>query len=608
MPNEKVSNLFHRALKQKPENRTAYLRRAVKGDEALRIEVEKLLKAHDKAGDFLESGAVAGAARKLARSAPLAELEPGDTVGDFVIQRRIGSGGLAVVYLATQKSLGREVALKVSANEGTEARSMAPLDHDNIVKLFSETTAEKGGLRLLCMQYVPGSDLDRVMTAYRDRGLATFGGAALLELVSDTASGAARLGAVAVQQRDALRSADPVELILTFGAELSDALQTAHQNHVLHLDVKPANILLSHSGRPLLADFNVSLRREGKSHGESLRGASLRYVAPEQIDSLESRDSGVALNGRADVYSLGIILQEMLSLSPHWRRTEHRAFGDELARILAKATAADPSDRFSAASDLAASLRALRTLRGAGPPSFFFNTLLRHPWKALSAATVLPAAVALGITIQLAPSPFERALASVSARSVVSGYWGFHAAFTAAAIAWLNILYRRFRDPSPSGRDDRARQLLRSPLWLGVSMVLVGAGSLTFLVHAFLSGDVEVSPPTFLRFLRAASFSQMAAAGCAQLLFVWIAPRLVRSIAEEIPELSQSIRYDLNRMQKSLLCFHGLIVAGALVSAYGFVGPLWSGAPRPGLAMILFAFAAVWAMVAAASQLMLSKI
>src|SRR5262245_58215757 len=95
------------------------------------------------------------------RSRPPAHLpDVGDQYADFELIRVLGAGSFARVFLARQLSLDRQVALKISANRGSEARTLASLEHDHIVQIFSEIVDRERNLRLLCMQYVPGATLD----------------------------------------------------------------------------------------------------------------------------------------------------------------------------------------------------------------------------------------------------------------------------------------------------------------------------------------------------------------------------------------------------------------------------------------------------------------
>src|SRR6516225_6654937 len=109
--------------------------------------------------------------------------EAGQRIDDFEIVRILGAGSFAKVFLARQLSLDRPVALKVSANQGREGRTMASLEHDHIVRVFSEKVDSERDLRLLCMQYVPGTTLERVIRELARRDRRQWSGRAVLEAI-----------------------------------------------------------------------------------------------------------------------------------------------------------------------------------------------------------------------------------------------------------------------------------------------------------------------------------------------------------------------------------------------------------------------------------------
>ena len=207
--------------------------------------------------------------------APMALL-PGAKVDDFEIVRLLGRGAFGHVYLARQMSLDRLVALKISANRGSEGRTMARLEHQHIVQVFSETVDPDFNQRLLCMQLVPGIGLDKLIgmlhaTARAGRAASEpigrrrseWTGAELLAIIDRSASLPAALDPSALHDREALGKMDAVEATAWFGARLAEALDFAHRHGVLHRDIKPANILVNPYGRPMLADFNISSQPVG---------------------------------------------------------------------------------------------------------------------------------------------------------------------------------------------------------------------------------------------------------------------------------------------------------------------------------------------------------
>jgi serine/threonine protein kinase len=235
----------------------------------------------------------------------------GQRVDDFELVRLLGSGSFARVFLARQVSLGRQVALKVSVNRGNEARTLAILEHDHIVRVFSEVVDAQHDLRLLCMQYVPGTTLERVITTLARQPDPRPSGKAVLAVIDAQASDPAPLDLAALRDRQLLGELDAVETACWLGARLAEALAHAHGQGVLHRDVKPANILLNRYGRPLLVDFNVATTRR-EAAGQPL-GGTLAYMSPEHLDAFAGHVPADEVGPRGDVYSLGVVLYELLA-------------------------------------------------------------------------------------------------------------------------------------------------------------------------------------------------------------------------------------------------------------------------------------------------------
>src|SRR4051794_1150302 len=235
----------------------------------------------------------------------------GQTVNDFDLLEVLGAGSFARVFLARQVSLGRQVALKVSRNRGQEARTLAILEHDHIVRVFSEVVDRDRDLRLLCMQYVPGATLEKVIAALCDRPPQQRGGRAVLDFLDAQVSAQTALDLGALRDREALAGMDHIEAGCWMGARLAEALAHAHGQGVLHRDIKPANVLVNRYGRPLLVDFNVAGGKfcEGR---DSQFGGTLAYMAPEHLDAFNPDDftPPEAVEARSDVYGLGLVLYE----------------------------------------------------------------------------------------------------------------------------------------------------------------------------------------------------------------------------------------------------------------------------------------------------------
>jgi serine/threonine-protein kinase PpkA len=195
----------------------------------------------------------------------------------YKIEREIGKGGMATVYLAIQESLERSVVLKildkalnVTSNEMTqrfvdEGRIVASLHHPNIVTIFDIGLSDED--LYISMEYVQGGDLKKRMESHVSPKLA-------LEIV----------------------------------AKIGSALSSAHTHKVIHRDVKPANILFREDGTPLLTDFGIAKQTDFDNDLTStgIFLGSPNYVSPEQAD-------GKGVDGRSDIYSLGCIFYEMLT-------------------------------------------------------------------------------------------------------------------------------------------------------------------------------------------------------------------------------------------------------------------------------------------------------
>jgi serine/threonine protein kinase len=273
----------------------------------------------------------------------LPRLEHGSVFAGYWIDRLLDRGGMGVVYKAMDVDLDRAVALKLIAPEWmenenatarfrTEARLAASLEHPNIVPVHRG--GEEQGVLYLAMRFVPGTNLRRMID----------------------------------------RSPLPFETTGVILTQIASALDAAHSRGLVHRDVKPANILISDETaqtHSYLADFGLTKRpgSTGGLTGTGLWVGTADYVAPEQIQ-------GHTIDGRADIYSLGCVLYEMLTgevaypkdgdIAKLWAHISNPppqpsatrsdlvpAFDD----VVAKATAKDPADRYATAGDLATATR-----------------------------------------------------------------------------------------------------------------------------------------------------------------------------------------------------------------------------------------------------------
>jgi tRNA A-37 threonylcarbamoyl transferase component Bud32 len=257
-----------------------------------------------------------------------------ETIPGFEIERQLAQGGMATVYLATQLSLNRKVALKVlrAFNDPehkerffNESRIIASLNHRNIITIHD--VGQIGECAFLSMEYYQGNDL---------------------------------------ASRISQGPLDPCTA-LEITASIGDCLGFAHAHGIVHRDVKPANILFHQDSTPILTDFGIAtdVTVDSNLTASGMTIGTPCYVSPEQVQ-------GVATDGRSDIYSLGIVLYEMLVGQPPFSEgsaveimaaqvnlpppllPEHlHEFQPLLERMLAK----KPAERFATASDLVDAVR-----------------------------------------------------------------------------------------------------------------------------------------------------------------------------------------------------------------------------------------------------------
>jgi serine/threonine protein kinase len=314
--------LFAEALQLPSSQRSAFLERACGDDAKLRERVTGLLRAHDSAGDFLE---------KPPPDAIDGELEvsvgekPGDRIGRYKLLQQIGEGGCGVVYMAEQEEpVRRRVALKiirpgmdtrsVMARFEAERQALALMDHPNIAKVF-DAGATESGRPYFVMELVRGVKI----TEYCDQN------------------------ALTTEQR------------LGLFVQVCRAVQHAHQKGVIHRDIKPSNILVTKTEEgtalPVVIDFGIAKATTNQrltdatvfTAFEMLIGTPA-YMSPEQAEL-----GGVDVDTRTDIYSLGVLLYELLTgLTPFEGGVMMKAGLDEIRRVIRERDPARPSTRLGA--------------------------------------------------------------------------------------------------------------------------------------------------------------------------------------------------------------------------------------------------------------------
>ncbi|MEU5409759.1 serine/threonine-protein kinase [Nocardia asteroides] len=251
----------------------------------------------------------------------LDRIEVGSRIGDFELLTELGAGAFARVFLARQRSMQRLVAVKVSADSGTEPQTLAQLDHDYIVRVFDQQVLDRPAdgsprLRMLYMQFLPGGTLLGLLRWVRATPPAERSSKLLLDAVDAAMEEKGEIRPTDSAVRAEIAGLSWPETVAWLGSRLAAALHHAAGNGVLHRDVKPANVLLTAEGVPKLADFNISFSRSVPGASPvSYFGGSLAYMSPEQLEAGHPRRARTAadLDTRADIYSLGVLLWELLT-------------------------------------------------------------------------------------------------------------------------------------------------------------------------------------------------------------------------------------------------------------------------------------------------------
>jgi serine/threonine protein kinase/Flp pilus assembly protein TadD len=283
-------------------------------------------------------------ADRLAR-ATVSMPAPGIDFLGFELVDEIGRGAFGRVYLAREKELaGRLVVVKITAEAPGESQTLAQLQHTNIVPIYSVRARDP--FHALCMPFFGTTTLaDAIGNLWCDGSLpvsgkhfvSTVNGRKRGTSLQSGSSAADGPHANGKTQSHINRAAAPVSgpesgpgshterlstlqsledrsyvhSVLWIGARLAEGLHHAHRHGILHRDLKPANVLLADDGRPMLLDFNLSEDTKLRSTAAGARaGGTLPYMSPEQLQSFRN---GQPLDGRSDIYSLGLILFELLT-------------------------------------------------------------------------------------------------------------------------------------------------------------------------------------------------------------------------------------------------------------------------------------------------------
>src|SRR5947208_2220809 len=282
-----VEEIFHAALDHEPDQIGAFLDTACEGDEVLRRRVEALLSSHQRAGVFIETP-VAGLAASIVENGQ-ADLLVGQTIGHYKISKRIGTGGMGDVYLATDMTAGRRAALKLLPERFTgdaerlkrfqqEAHAVVGLNHPNILTIYE--IGEDHSIHYIASELIEGETLRQRL----DRGR--------------------------------MQLSEAIDVAI----QVASALAAAHDTGIVHRDIKPENIMLRPDGYVKVLDFGIAKLAEQEVPAtlpkdealllvETNLGSVLgtvRYMSPEQA-------CGGQVDKSTDIWSLGVVLYDMVT-------------------------------------------------------------------------------------------------------------------------------------------------------------------------------------------------------------------------------------------------------------------------------------------------------
>ena len=287
-----INDLFHRALEQPREERSAFLERECARDPALLAEVSSLLDAHHSAGSFLDLPELEGPGH------PPADALVGRAVAHYRVERILGEGGMGVVYLAHDTRLNRPVALKAlpprfTRNEASrqrlrrEARAAAALAHPGIAIVYALEEIDEDVF--VAFEYVPGETL-----------------------------------------REAIgRGPLPPQEVRRTGVAIARALAAAHAAGIVHRDLKPENVVRTPAGDVKILDFGIARFREPLGNTLTLAGPGTLLGTPAHMSPEQLR--GDPVDARTDLFSLGVLLYELASGVNPFRGADYAA---TIGRIL----------------------------------------------------------------------------------------------------------------------------------------------------------------------------------------------------------------------------------------------------------------------------------
>ncbi len=407
---QQVEAVLQGVLDLPTEDRASFLNNACRDDEDLKREATTLMLAYDKAGDFIEESAVSENAEVLISDLP--DLNIGRRIGSYRLLERLGAGGMGEVYLAEDTSLTRLVALKILPEYfvsdaarlrrfNAEARAVSALNHPNILTIHEvgRESGEESETHFIATEFIDGE----TVRALIDQQMLT------------------------------------LEQIIDISIQVGSGLVAAHAAGIIHRDVKPENIMRRRDGLVKVLDFGIAKSTEQTStdqidHSRAFTEAgvvlgTVGYMSPEQA-------RGLSVDERTDIWSLGVVLYEMLAGHGPFRgatrmdtivsileREAPPLFNkrsselDRLQEIINRSLEKDVARRYATVNEMLSDLRAVRTDSAAGitsePAQPFAHSLASQInnvtvsrrresiWKTVAAVTVMLLMTAVILTLYL---------------------------------------------------------------------------------------------------------------------------------------------------------------------------------------------------------------
>ncbi|MGE0887496.1 MAG: AAA-like domain-containing protein [Blastocatellales bacterium] len=354
---QRINQIYYAALEHDTAERGIFLNQSCNGDDDLYNEVISLLESNDQAGDFMNAPALEIAAKAI--SGDLGQSLIGQRIGHYRIQSLIGAGGMGEIYLAEDTRLNRKVALKLLPRHFTrnsdrvrrfkqEARAASALNHPHIVTIFE--IGEEGGWHYIVNEFIDGQTLRQRLSA------------------------------------SPVKLSEIIEIII----QAAGALAAAHEAGIVHRDIKPENVMVRRDGYVKVLDFGIAKLTEQfgvdrptrtdsfSSPPENIKTdpghvmGTAHYISPDQLLGLE-------LDGRSDVFSLGVVLYEMITGRTPFDGTTpgaiiasilseealplsrySRSLPADLERIVEKALKKNREERYQVIKDFALDLKNLK--------------------------------------------------------------------------------------------------------------------------------------------------------------------------------------------------------------------------------------------------------